>query len=149
MPTEAIQETLSYKSEQERLEALSKFEGDPPSTLTSEAEVDEWVKEQEAEQNRVLEAEIVPEPASSEEPPPEPQAQEEPPEPQVPEEVPEEPQVPPEPPVEEKKESKYSELSNSLFWAPIGAIFLLLIGIIYLSFILMQRKSHYYDDLEE
>jgi peptidoglycan/xylan/chitin deacetylase (PgdA/CDA1 family) len=56
---------------------------------------------------------------------------------------------PPELPVEEEKESKYSELRNSIFWASIGAIFLLLIGIIYLSFILMQRKSHYYDGLEE
>jgi hypothetical protein len=31
----------------------------------------------------------------------------------------------------------------------IATIFLLLVGIIYLSFILMQRKTEYYNDLEE
>ena len=84
MPEEA-QEKLSFKSEDERQVALSKVESDPPSTLTSEEEVNNWIKEQEEEQTRVLEAEIVPE-AEEAEPEPKAEAEAEP-EPKVEEDL--------------------------------------------------------------
>lgn len=102
MPDEAIKETLTYKSEQERLEALRSFEGDPPTNIKTEEGVNNWVREQEEEQKRVMEAEIVPEEEAAPETPVEdvvePQAQEEtPPESQIPEELPqEESQIQPE-----------------------------------------------------
>jgi len=105
MPEEAIKETLTYKSEEERLQALRKFEGDPP-------------REQEEEQKRVMEAEIVPEEEAAPETPVEdvvePQAPEEiPPEPQVPEELPQEesqiqPEASEEPPPKEEDVVQFS-----------------------------------------
>lgn len=100
MPQEAIKETLTFKSEKEKLQALSQLEDSPPANMASEQQINDWIKEQEEKQNSIMEAEIVAEEA---EPLPEPTPEETPQEPQVPEVVQEEPQVPPEPAPEESQ----------------------------------------------
>lgn len=91
-----VKEKLSFKSENERLQALSEIEDSPPNSVKTEEQVNNWIKEQEELQNRVIEADIVPE---SEEVTPEPQVQEE-----VEPQVQPEPEPEPEPQVQEQEE---------------------------------------------
>ncbi len=128
MPTEATKETLTFKSENEREQALMNFEDRPPSSVKTEEDTNEWIREQEEKQKSVMEAEIVPEEEIAPETPVEdvvePKAPEELPEPQVPE-VPaqEESQIQPEasekepPPKEEdiiQFSYKHEDLPESL-----------------------------------